>query len=100
MISDKLRGRIKASKMVDQSKLMHLVTGLSDKKQTVTKKTPNWSLWTGETLRCTSSDDNEAFQRPQSLISCPCYQRFILWSGGGQQPWSQRPRASVLDIKG
>lgn len=40
MISDKLRGHIKASKMVDQSNLMHLVTGLSDKKQTVTKKTP------------------------------------------------------------
>lgn len=45
MISDKLRGQIKASKMVDQSNLMHLVTGLSDKKQTVTKKTLNWSLW-------------------------------------------------------
>lgn len=40
MISDKLRGQMKASKMVDQSKLMHLVTGFSDKKQTVTNPPP------------------------------------------------------------
>lgn len=56
--------------------------------------------WTGEILCCASSEDNEGFQRPQSLISCPRYQRFILRRGGGQLDWSQRPRASILGIKG
>lgn len=56
--------------------------------------------WTEEILPCASSEDNEGFQRPQSLISCPRYQRFILWRGGGQLPWSQHPRASILGIKG
>lgn len=56
--------------------------------------------WTGEVLCCASPEDYEGFQRPQSLISCPCYQRFILWRGGGQLPWSQRPRARILGIKG
>lgn len=74
----------------------------SDKKQTVTKKKRIPEIvsvdWTEEILRYASSEDNEGFQRPQSLISCPRYQRFILRRRGGQLTWSQRPRASILAL--